>query len=222
MKYPKHLFFLGIAGLGLIGCGGSDDSASTSAAESPAPSAEISIPAGLGLGSAFDTLLQNALPRSESVAGEVQKLAQCLALKADSLGDETRAKLTETVRSLATSQDIEALGAVQQLSALQLSPDQKEIAVELKHAVEGYLLKQNFDPANPQYGGAVSAAYDALRSGNYLQAVEPVKKILESANLGDDQEDLLVNLLGEHGDKVKALSNAVDAISKGLGGFGKQ
>lgn len=106
---------------------------------------------------------------------------------------ELKGLLTNSMTSLAQKQDFIALQDINTLASAKLSDQQLGLVKSLRSDVEVLALKRNLPESGP-----VTAATQAIQSGNYAEALGPLQQTLQSGSLTDPQKQLVQTILGAH------------------------
>ncbi|MEO0796137.1 MAG: hypothetical protein AAFX93_13285 [Verrucomicrobiota bacterium] len=103
---------------------------------------------------------------------------------------ELQSLLTNSMTSLAQGQDLIALQDLNKLSAAKLTPDQTGLLRGLRSDVEVLALQRNLPASGP-----VTAATNAIKSGDVTTATTQLNNVLKGGQLNDPQKDLVQTVL---------------------------
>ncbi|MGE9294837.1 MAG: hypothetical protein ACQKBV_00905 [Puniceicoccales bacterium] len=125
------------------------------------------------------------------------------------LGDnpELKSLLTNSMVSLAQGQDFAALQDLNSLMDAKLTPDQMGLAKGLRNDVEVLALKRSLPQSGP-----VTAATQALQSGDFTAAQTQLTQVMQNGSLTDPQKQLVQTIMGNHSGTVAETADTANAI----------
>lgn len=135
--------------------------------------------------------LQQAATTQNLLASAVDRSKQLESMLSGN--PELKSLLTNSMTSLAQQQDFIALQDINQLAGAKLTPGQLDVVNSLRSDVEVLALKRNLPESGP-----VTAATQAIQSGNYTAAMAPLQQALQSGQLTDPQKQLVQSIIGAH------------------------
>lgn len=159
-----------------------------------------------------DQLLQSI---GKDVQTSVANLRQSLTSDATLQGS-----LDTVVQALVGNQDIKALDAYQKLTGAKLTPEQTELAKEVKDTISAFVVQKNFSGLADSESD-VAKIVSALRQGDAVAAVPAIQKVATSAQLTGSQKELLTSLADQYAPGLKSAGKAVQEGVKPLNLFKK-
>ena len=109
-----------------------------------------------------------------------------------------------------------ALEGLGKLASAKFTPEQSRMAKDVYNLGSAYVVKRNFGSLEGSQS-EVSQIVTALRKGNTMEAVPPLKKIGQNATLTQPQKDLLASLTDRYAPGLKKAGEGL----KSLPGFKK-
>jgi len=125
---------------------------------------------------------------------------------------ELQSLLTNSMASLAQGQDLVALEDLNELMDAKLTPAQTGLVKGLRTDVEVLALKRQMPQSGP-----VTAAADALKSGDYQTASAQLNQALQSGALTEPQKNLAKTIIGNYADPDAETAKAAEAAQSVLG-----
>lgn len=104
--------------------------------------------------------------------------------------------VAEALSSLNAGESLGALKHLDRLSGLRLTDQQLELFKEAKALVDVYVLDDAFDGAAPS--GALSRAAALIKEGNYKEVVPELMTLKEQAQMSEDQESAMDDLIRQY------------------------
>lgn len=132
-------------------------------------------------------------------AADMQKMVSSAVDTSKQLGallgnnPELKSLLTNSMTSLAQGQDFIALQDINKLMDAKLTPDQMGLAKDLRSDVEVLALKRQLPQSGP-----VTAATQAIQSGDYQGAVSQLNTVMKSGTLTDPQKQLVSSIISSY------------------------
>ena len=147
---------------------------------------------------------------TKSLAGDLS--AKVGALSTSLQGNPTAQKQLESaVGALLGNKAPAALDGLQKLSTAKLTPDQTKLAKDVYNTGSAYVVKKNFGSLEGSQT-EVSQVVTALRKGSATDALPPLKKIGQNANLTQPQKDLVASLTERYAPGLKKASDSLKSI----------
>ncbi len=152
--------------------------------------------------SSGDTQLQSL---SSELSGKVQSLET-------SLGNNTAAKskVASAVESLQGGKSTDSLSALQKLGEAKLTPEQMNLAKQVRDVGSAYLVQKNFASLEGSQS-EVAQIVTSLRKGQPATALPAMKKVAENAKLTQPQKDFLSSLTEKY---THGLGKAEETLKK--------
>ena len=152
---------------------------------------------------------------TKSLAGDLGTKVGALS---KSLGNnpDTQKQLESAVGAVLGNKGLAAIEGFQKLSTAKLTPDQTKLAKDVYNTGSAYVVKKNFGSLEGSQT-EVSQVVAAVRKGNATEALPPLKKIGQNANLTQPQKDLVSSLTQQY---APGLKKAADGL-KSLPGLSK-
>ncbi len=141
--------------------------------------------------------------RSYTEAGEENGLASQAIEKvrelAGSFGwrDQQQTRVVaEALSSLNAGESLDALNHMERLGGLRLTSQQMSLFKEAKSLVDVYVLKEELDGSAPE--GALSRTMELIQNGSYKEAVPELLSLKEQAQLSEEQESAMEDLVRQY------------------------
>jgi hypothetical protein len=160
--------------------------------------------------SGTDALLKNI---STDLEGRVAKLGE--SLKSN---ESLTQQLNTAVQALLGNQDIDAVGALNKLSAAGLTAEQTTLARDVYNAAAAFVTQRNFSSLEGM-NSDVAQLVNSVWKGNYTAALPPLQKLYNQATLTPQQKELLGAAFDPYmpagwKDAAARLQQGVDALKK--------
>ncbi|MCP5523890.1 MAG: hypothetical protein H7A46_20325 [Verrucomicrobiales bacterium] len=142
-----------------------------------------------------------------SIGGDLGQTAT--SLKQSLEADAGLAGSVETaVKSLLEGKDTGALGVCNQLMKSNLTPQQKELATEMRNLSAAFLAQKNLSALDGAQG-QVATVVNSLRQGQVAAALPAIKELAANASLTADQKGLLKSLAKEYAPGLSELGRSL-------------
>ncbi|MGB0371342.1 MAG: hypothetical protein ACPGN3_08320 [Opitutales bacterium] len=189
--------------------------------EEAAPSASV---AGLDLGAMTDQFTKNVLDFSKASGDSMLKslggdLTEQVSSLAGMLGQDPQAAgdlagtLSELGGTLSTTNWTELLEGFSGLASGELGEKEQASLTKTMELATAFGL-QSFLKDSPYYSD-VTDAVSSLQGGKYIEAIPPLKKLLDEAKLSDSQQAMIDSSVGYFSDLAK--SKGGDMLKQGIG-----
>ena len=206
-------------------------SAPTSSEKAPAPPREASTPAATSqvkqlaedtsqaAKDAFSDLTSKLTKSADGPSDpKLRELAQDLTEKVKSFSSTLtenaplKEKLQDAVASLSSGQDGESLSFFQRIKEANLTPEQSQLAGEVKNVWSAVVVQKNFSNLSTSEG-EVGKIVNALQGGDTTTALTNLKELASKATLSPPQKDLLNTVVAQY---APGLQDAGAAAQEGL------
>jgi hypothetical protein len=153
--------------------------------------------------------------KSDEVLGSV---ARDLGSKAAGLGTSlasqpaVKEQLDSALKSLAGGKELAALDLISKVSQAKLTPEQTQVATQVKDLATAYVVQRNFGALEGAQGD-VTQIVSGLRKGEVATVVPAVQKVLDNAKLTAPQRQLLTDVADRYAPGFK---NVSETVSRGL------
>jgi hypothetical protein len=152
---------------------------------------------------------ENADPLLNSLGGDLGQVATQLQQSFQS--DEGLAASVETaLKALSEGRDTEALGLHAKLTKAGLTPQQQELAAEVRNLTAAFLAEKRLSALDGAEG-QVATVVNALRQGEVATVLPAIKEIASNASLTPEQKGLLKSLAQEYAPGLSALGKSLPA-----------
>lgn len=154
---------------------------------------------------------------AQSADAETQSLVSDLGPKVFALSKslegnpEAQKQLEGAVNALLGDKGSAAIEWFQKLATAKLTPDQTRLAKDVYNTGSAYVVKKNFGSLEGSQT-EVSQVVTALRKGSATEALPPLKKIGQNANLTQPQKDLVASLTERYAPGLKKAGDSLKAI----------
>lgn len=177
------------------------------------------LPAALLAQTAATTNLLNQLNKEAQAATdpETKSLASDFGGKAaelsKSLGNnpEAQKQLESALAAVLGNKGPAAVDGLHKLSRAKLTPDQMRMSKEVYNLGSAYLVKKNFGSLEGSQG-EVGQLVGALRKGSAKEAVPPLKKLGQNADLTPPQKDLLSSVMDSYAPGLKRVGEGLKGV----------
>ena len=148
---------------------------------------------------------------------EAQSLSSDLGTKAmalsKSLGTNAAAQtqLETAMNAVLGNKGPAALEGFQKLSTAKLTPEQTRLAKDVYNTGSAYVVKKNFGSLEGSQT-EVSQIVTSLRQGKTAEALPPLKKIGQNANLTQPQKDIVASLSERYAPGLKRAGDSLKSI----------
>lgn len=147
---------------------------------------------------------------TQALAGDLG--TKTLALSKSLEGNpEAQKQLEGAVSALLGDKGPAAIEGFQKLSTAKLTPDQTRLAKDVYNTGSAYVVKKNFGSLEGSQT-EVSQVVTALRKGSATEALPPLKKIGQNANLTQPQKDLVASLTERYAPGLKKASEGLKSL----------
>ena len=153
-------------------------------------------------------------PETKSLAGDLSTKVAALS-KSLQGNPEAQKQLEGAVNALLGDKGPAAIEGFQKLSIAKLTPEQTRLSKDVYNTGSAYVIKKNFGSLEGSQT-EVNQVVTALRKGSYTEALPPLKKIGQNANLTQPQKDLVASLTDRYAPGLKKASDGLKSIP-GLG-----
>ncbi len=127
--------------------------------------------------------------------------------------DVIKAKLVNTLQSLANGLDVPAITSAFQLAeAAKLTSDQLTVAKEVGNLASAYVVQKNFAALDGAQGD-VATIVNSLRKGEVLAAIPALEKISQNTHLSDPQKELIASVVDKY---APGLKKAMGSVQQGI------
>ncbi|MCC5834323.1 MAG: hypothetical protein JJU20_06280 [Opitutales bacterium] len=104
--------------------------------------------------------------------------------------------VAEALSSLNAGESLDALKHMERLEGLRLTSKQKTLFKEAKSLVDVYVLKEELEGSAPQ--GALTRTMELIQNGSYKEAVPELLLLKEQAQLSEEQEAAMEDLIRQY------------------------
>lgn len=140
---------------------------------------------------------------TKSLAGDLSTKVAALSKSLEG-NPEAQKQLEGAVGALLGNKGPAAIEGFHKLSSMKLTPDQTRLAKDAYNTGSAYVVKKNFGSLEGSQT-EVSQVVTALRKGSATEALPPLKKIGQNANLTQPQKDLVASLTDRYAPGLRKL-----------------
>ena len=166
---------------------------------------------------AMTNAVRSLKKEAQTADAETQSLVSDLGPKVFALSKslegnpQAQKQLEGAVNALLGDKGPAAIEGLQKLSTAKLTPEQTKLTKDVYNTGSAYVVKKNFGSLEGSQT-EVSQVVAAVRKGSATEALPPLKKIGQNANLTQPQKDLVASLTERYAPGLKKAGDSLKSI----------
>jgi len=172
----------------------------------------------------YDDLSKKLVENTKTSTDDLMKtISANLETRVTKLGESLKSnetvmnQLNGALQALLNKKDVDAVGALNNVAAAKLTPEQTTLAKDVYNAGAAYVTQRNFSSLEGM-NSDVAKLSTAVLNGNYAEAMPPLQKIYGKSSLTTEQKDLLGSVFDKYlpgwQDKAGVVGKGLDALKK--------